>query len=446
MNATNETVEYPTIVKMKTTNESVEYPTIVKMKTLEKEIESLLKEYESAHNNLIKDMNAFNLPEQNVQNHRFAGKNIRLNKDVIGFVTNKGIFKLYDNLNTWQNTNGRNGCPSDYIELSSKSTPPVGIDCIKRPFWRLYSQKWGGEFMDAIDPNEAAGLFYTEKLMGNICSNKAVGTVPIYRAYNGNRGHMSALSQQELRQYGFGHFDYGGGPFGYVYPNKIEGSNPIYRTRHNQGIMLRPDSTPGFGSNPLFYTAPEIIIPPSSAFGDYKKEGASLNTDPKVIVGTPVVYRGICNKADNELLIGMSKFKPQLLKLQTLNDRIQLKLSDLQKYMYKIYPSKNINKSITEFIDTEKLIPLNNKLQLESREINLALDDMHHVSGNIDSHIDESKTFFLHYIMYTLLSIFICVFTIKAYSSDNVSSIENIILVTAMILAIYFIFAKIYYL
>lgn len=85
------------------------------------------------------------------------------------------------------------------------------------------------------------------------CSNKATGTVPVYRGAlaSGTGGkltnlHMSALDSSELTNNQFA-LDYGGAPMYYVYNSAAPGTTPVYRRWNavNFDRILTKTSTEG---------------------------------------------------------------------------------------------------------------------------------------------------------------------------------------------------------
>jgi len=88
----------------------------------------------------------------------------------------------------------------------------------------------------------------------NVCSNQAVGTVPVYRVNNGREYHMTTLTKGEANWA----TDF---QMGFVYNNQIPGTKPIYRRYlHSNGDhMTSVDPNEGGASwqtdfgKPMFY-------------------------------------------------------------------------------------------------------------------------------------------------------------------------------------------------
>lgn len=119
--------------------------------------------------------------------------------------------------------------------------------------------------MDSLTKDE--GGYKLDSPMYSVCTNKAEGTVPIYRgAYvgPGSTGqHMSTLDPAELTNNNFV-VDYNSLPYGYVYPAPVEGMVPVYRRVLGLDHMTTRDPKEGdqygyvndFGGKPQFYAFP----------------------------------------------------------------------------------------------------------------------------------------------------------------------------------------------
>ena len=57
------------------------------------------------------------------KNNRYSGTNIKFTDGTIGYVTQKGFFKLYPNRNIKYRTYGRNGCPKNWQQLDIDFRP-----------------------------------------------------------------------------------------------------------------------------------------------------------------------------------------------------------------------------------------------------------------------------------------------------------------------------------
>lgn len=85
--------------------------------TLRQEYQKTLDEYQSMLKNLRGDVTGY-ISRVNSSNP-YLNKNIRFTNGTIAYVTKQGIVKTYSNMTIYNNTIGKNGCPSsDYIQLS----------------------------------------------------------------------------------------------------------------------------------------------------------------------------------------------------------------------------------------------------------------------------------------------------------------------------------------
>ena len=74
-----------------------------------------LSDYSNKHKNLLEKTVSF--VDATAKNNRYSGSNIRFTNGTIGYVTQKGYFKIYPNTNIWKSTNGKNGCPTNWEQL-----------------------------------------------------------------------------------------------------------------------------------------------------------------------------------------------------------------------------------------------------------------------------------------------------------------------------------------
>lgn len=84
-----------------------------------------MSEYSTAKQTLMEDTKNYLENANNVK--QLAGTNVRLTDGSIGYVTNRGVFKHYPNMNTFNNLEGVKGCPKSFQNINaSKANKNVG--------------------------------------------------------------------------------------------------------------------------------------------------------------------------------------------------------------------------------------------------------------------------------------------------------------------------------
>ncbi len=92
---------------------------------------NLKQEYSSAVNeygNLVKKIkkNSTDYLDRVNPNNPYLGKNVCLSNGSCGYVTQKGVFKVYPDTTTYNNTAGKNGCPkSEYIKINGEGNTNI---------------------------------------------------------------------------------------------------------------------------------------------------------------------------------------------------------------------------------------------------------------------------------------------------------------------------------
>ena len=84
---------------------------------LDKEYKKKLSQYSNQRQILMRDTNMY-LNKISSSENRLLGQNVRFNNGEIGYVTEQGLYKKYDSFDLYQNTIGKNGCPSNYEQLN----------------------------------------------------------------------------------------------------------------------------------------------------------------------------------------------------------------------------------------------------------------------------------------------------------------------------------------
>ena len=108
--------------------------------------------------------------------------------------------------------------------------------------------------LETINPINGSG-YTTEAPLGNICSNQAPGSVPLYRKVSDNY-HLTTLDQNEANSI----FKLES-TLGYVYTTQIPGTIPFYRRVKGNDHFLTTDMNEGAGyttdfNTPMFYAFP----------------------------------------------------------------------------------------------------------------------------------------------------------------------------------------------
>ena len=92
----------------------------------QKTLDNLKQEYSSAINDYRKlvqniKQSTTNYLDRVNPNNPYLGKNVCLSDGTCGYVTKKGVFKVYPDTDTFNNTAGKNGCPkSAYIKINGQ--------------------------------------------------------------------------------------------------------------------------------------------------------------------------------------------------------------------------------------------------------------------------------------------------------------------------------------
>ena len=84
---------------------------------LDKEYKKKLADYSKQRQLLMSDTNTYINKISSAQN-KLLGKNVRFNNGEMAYITNEGLFKKYDSSEIYQNTIGKNGCPSNSEKLN----------------------------------------------------------------------------------------------------------------------------------------------------------------------------------------------------------------------------------------------------------------------------------------------------------------------------------------
>ena len=84
---------------------------------LDKEYKKKLSQYSNQRQILMRDTNMY-LNKISSSENRLLGQNVRFNNGETGYVTEQGLYKKYDSFDLYQNTIGKNGCPSNYEQLN----------------------------------------------------------------------------------------------------------------------------------------------------------------------------------------------------------------------------------------------------------------------------------------------------------------------------------------
>jgi hypothetical protein len=97
---------------------------------LEKKYQSLLSDYLNDYKQLMSNTTQY----FDILKSPLINKNIRLTDGTIGYVTNVGVFKPYPSMDIFNNTSGKNGCPSNFTQVEAiisnnkvTTTPPFTV-------------------------------------------------------------------------------------------------------------------------------------------------------------------------------------------------------------------------------------------------------------------------------------------------------------------------------
>ena len=141
----------------------------------------------------------------------------------------------------------------DCASLKMGSDMTLGsVYCNKIKIYRMNNPLIG--HLETINPINGSG-YTTEAPLGNICSNQAPGSVPLYRKVSDNY-HLTTLDQNEANSI----FKLES-TLGYVYTTQIPGTIPFYRRVKGNDHFLTTDMNEGAGyttdfNTPMFYAFP----------------------------------------------------------------------------------------------------------------------------------------------------------------------------------------------
>jgi len=82
---------------------------------MQKEYQKKLQNYTKTYELLMSNINEY----FELRKSPLINKNIRLSDGKIGYITSEGIFKNYPNMDIFNNTSGKRGCPSDFIQVEA---------------------------------------------------------------------------------------------------------------------------------------------------------------------------------------------------------------------------------------------------------------------------------------------------------------------------------------
>ncbi len=117
---------------------------IVELQKLEAEFNAKMKEYVSYEKKYASEIQQ-QLKRIDPKTNPYLNKNVKLQKGEVGYVTNMGVYKLYPDMETFNSTSGKNGCPSGWTNI-----PVDGTNTANNP----------GK-MIPTDPNLLAGQYMT---------------------------------------------------------------------------------------------------------------------------------------------------------------------------------------------------------------------------------------------------------------------------------------------
>ena len=131
------------------TNSAV-HSKIQELAGLQTQLTSLLEKYQSAQTGLMSTTNNY---LEDSKTNKFAGKNVGFSNGAIGYVSDLGIFKWFQDPDAYNKTAGKNGCPSvasqindtgtiDYAKTGSVST---SIPSVKNGSAMISGQSCGNE-------------------------------------------------------------------------------------------------------------------------------------------------------------------------------------------------------------------------------------------------------------------------------------------------------------
>ena len=157
------------------------------------------------------------------------------------------------------------------------STPIVGTalngaDCTREPLYllqaKMYNSPTNTVSMPSTSLTEGSAVGwapYSTTPIAYVCSNQAVGTVPLYRgdeAGNTTGRHLTSMDPKEITNANFA-LDFNGTPLAYVYPSQIGSTVPVIRELNPTDIdhILTTDTTqwPSWTPDPsstIFYAFP----------------------------------------------------------------------------------------------------------------------------------------------------------------------------------------------
>jgi hypothetical protein len=169
---------------------------------------------------------------------------------------------------------------------------------------------------------------------------------------------------------------------------------------------------------------------------------STIKTAEKELEIALAQYRNTYISYSQDASTGFSKkAAAKLQKLRVLNNYILKLIMNLEEQnqnqnQNQSYDYKKIHKVDVEFTNVQ-LIQMAETLQRDDKKIKKMLNKLEDIDGEKENTELQVSVSYYHYIYYTLSFIIVSFFLLRAFVTDDSTSVENVILVVAILLLVF---------
>lgn len=169
---------------------------------------------------------------------------------------------------------------------------------------------------------------------------------------------------------------------------------------------------------------------------------STIKTAEKELEIALAQYRNTYISYSQDASTGFSKkAAAKLQKLRVLNNYILKLIMNLEEQnqnqnQNQSYDYKKMHKVDVEFTNVQ-LIQMAETLQRDDKKIKKMLNKLEDIDGEKENTELQVSVSYYHYIYYTLSFIIVSFFLLRAFVTDDSTSVENVILVVAILLLVF---------
>ena len=167
---------------------------------------------------------------------------------------------------------------------------------------------------------------------------------------------------------------------------------------------------------------------------------STIKTAEKELEIALAQYRNTYISYSQDASTGFSKkAAAKLQKLRVLNNyilKLIMNLEEQNQNQNQSYDYKKMHKVDVEFTNVQ-LIQMAETLQRDDKKIKKMLNKLEDIDGEKENTELQVSVSYYHYIYYTLSFIIVSFFLLRAFVTDDSTSVENVILVVAILLLVF---------